>query len=46
MFWKSMRWAGTVLVLLLVLAAALLAWQAEETASPEAQPEPSKNFNL
>ncbi len=50
MFWKLMRWGGTVIVLLLVLAAAFLARQPEQGATPvqpgEAQLPSNKNFNL
>lgn len=50
MFWNVIRWGGTLLVTLLVLAATLLASQAEDSAAPrqpaEEQAQPNKNFNL
>lgn len=50
MFWKCIRWGGTLLVILLVLAAAFFASHPEDSANPtppvEAAPQPSKNFNL
>ncbi|WP_167239749.1 hypothetical protein [Massilia genomosp. 1] len=50
MFWKLIRWGGTVVVLLLVLAAALVATQHEQDATPvqpaEAQQQTNKNFNF
>lgn len=50
MFWKFIRWGGTVIVTLLLLAAVILAPDPETAARP-AQPadpeaQPSKNFNL
>lgn len=50
MFWKLIRWGGTAIISLLLLAAVLLSGRPDEIitpaqpAAPEAQP--SKNFNL
>lgn len=50
MFWKFMRWGGTLIVMSLMLAAALLAGNTEESATPvvpvDAQMQSTKNFNL
>ena len=49
MFWKMIRWGGTVIVMLLVLVASVLAHGPGEEATPidPAETEvPSKNFNL
>jgi hypothetical protein len=50
MFWKIIRWGGTAVITLLLLAAALLSGRQDEISTP-AQPaateaQPSKNFNL
>lgn len=49
MFWKLIRWGGTAIVLLLVLAATILSPVERDNATPvgpgEAEP-PTKNFNL
>ena len=50
MFWKCIRWGGTLMVILGLLAAAFLAGHAEDAATP-VQPageaaQPNKNFNL
>ena len=49
MFWTFIRWGGTLIIMLLVLAAALLGYNEEiaaavQPAAPDSQP--SKNFNL
>ena len=53
MFWTVIRWGGTVAVIVLVIAAAVMATQPEAEgptvipAQPgEAAPQPAKNFNL
>ncbi len=50
MFWNVIRWGGTVLVMVLVLATYLLTSGPEEAATPiqplETQAQPNKNFNL
>lgn len=50
MFWKFIRWGGTAIVTLLLLAAGLLSGGSDEVVTP-AQPaateaQPTKNFNL
>ncbi|WP_166888367.1 hypothetical protein [Massilia sp. CCM 8734] len=49
MFWTLIRWGGTVVVVLLVLAA-LMATQHEHSATPvqpaDAQQQTNKNFNF
>ena len=48
MFWKCIRWGGTLMVMLLVLAALFSAGQSESNPDP-VQPvdqQPAKNFNL
>ena len=53
MFWKCIRWGGTLVVILLVLAAAMLGQPTETTDNApvpvqpgEAAPQQNKNFNL
>jgi hypothetical protein len=49
MFWKYLRWGGTLMVMLLVLAALFLTGQSEEThdaVQPVDAQQPVKNFNL
>jgi hypothetical protein len=49
MFWKLIRWGGTLIVMLLVLAATVLSQRPEDTATPVQPAEaetPSKNFNF
>lgn len=49
MFWKSIRWGGTAIITLLLLAAVLLSGRPDEIitpAQPAAPEAPSKNFNL
>jgi hypothetical protein len=55
MFWKCIRWGGTLAVLLLVVAAAYLGNQSATPATPDGPvvpaepadaPPPNKNFNL
>ncbi|WP_166882381.1 hypothetical protein [Massilia mucilaginosa] len=50
MFWKLIRWGGTAVVVLLVLAAAFLSTQHDQTATPaqpaDAQQQTNKNFNF
>ncbi|MES3022078.1 MAG: hypothetical protein V4857_10900 [Pseudomonadota bacterium] len=49
MFWKYLRWGGSLLVMLLVLAAIFVGTRPEDgaTVQPDVPPEqPSKNFNL
>lgn len=50
MFWKIIRWGGTAIVTLLLLAAALLSGHQDEAGTPAqpaaAETQPSKNFNL
>ncbi|MDQ1817866.1 hypothetical protein RBA41_31645 [Massilia sp. CCM 9210] len=50
MFWKWFRLGGTLMVILLVLAAAILAPHKEYTATPvqpvDTQAQPNKNFNF
>lgn len=43
MFWKFIRWGGTAIVILLLIAAALLSGHPDQ---PAAETQPSKNFNL
>ena len=46
MFWKVLRWAGTLIVMLIALTALILEIAPAETAAPiEMQTQP-KNFNL
>jgi len=50
MFWKCMRWGGTLIMLVAIFAAMLMSSAQEGPATP-AQPAsgeatPSKNFNL
>ncbi|MES2019499.1 MAG: hypothetical protein V4484_23655 [Pseudomonadota bacterium] len=46
MFWKFIRWGGSAIVALLVLAATLLSGQPEQANTPATQAQPGKNFNL
>ena len=50
MFWNFIRWGGTLLVMLLALAATLLASHPEDAATAaqpvDGQAQPNKNFNL
>lgn len=46
MFWKFIRWGGTAIVILLLLAAALLSGQPDQVIAPATEAQPSKNFNL
>lgn len=49
MFWKSIRWGGTAIIALLLLAAVLLSGRPDEIitpAQPAAPEAPGKNFNL
>ncbi len=50
MFWKCIRWGGTLMVMLLLFAALYLADHPEEnavSAQPAESPsQPNKNFNL
>ncbi|WP_164558032.1 hypothetical protein HF313_22695 [Massilia atriviolacea] len=50
MFWKLIRWGGTAVVLVLVLAAAFISTQHEPTAAPAqpagAEQQTNKNFNF
>ena len=50
MFWKLIRWGGTVLVVLAVLAATFVAGEPGDTATAvqpvEAEMPLNKNFNL
>lgn len=51
MFWKFIRWGGTLAVVALVLAAAYLQSQGAASDAPvvtpaEEAPQPNKNFNL
>jgi hypothetical protein len=50
MFWKFIRWGGTVAVLLLVLAVAFVSTQHEQAATPvqpaAAEQQTNKNFNF
>jgi hypothetical protein len=50
MFWKTIRWGGTAIVAVLLLAAVLLKSHPDEAATPaqpvETETQPTKNFNL
>lgn len=52
MFWKTIRWGGTALVLVLLLVAAVTSGNSGEEENPKAvveplkQPAANKNFNL
>lgn len=50
MFWKIIRWGGTAVITLLLLAAALLSGRPDEISTPAqpaaAEAQPNKNFNL
>lgn len=50
MFWKLIRWGGTAIVVALVLAAAFIPTQHEQTATPAqpagAEQQTNKNFNF
>lgn len=50
MFWKLIRWGGTVVVIVLVLAAALVSSQHDQSATPvqpaDAAQQGNKNFNF
>ena len=52
MFWKCIRWGGTLAVILLVLAAGFFAMPSAPTTDAPVQPaegtqqQPAKNFNL
>ncbi len=48
MFWKILRWGGTIAILLIVAAAVMQGPGGEDPAAPKpvVNPEPNKNFNL
>ncbi len=47
MFWKMIRWGGTLMVMLLVIAATMLTRQPEETGQPlESVVQQNLNFNF
>lgn len=46
MFWKCIRWGGSTIVALLLLAAALLCDYPKQVTTPASETQASKNFNL